>query len=169
MTKDTKAKANKILVAYFSHSGNTRAAAGQVKDITGGDVFEITAAEAYPGDYDATVARAVKELKAKARPQLKSEAPDLSAYTTIILGYPNWCNTIPMPVAAFLSVNDLSGKNIAPFCTNEGSGLGRSEADIKALCPQSKVLPGLALRGSTVKKSRPEMARWLKELGLGST
>jgi len=168
MKKDA-VKPGKVLVVYFSHSGNTRVVAGQVKDITGGDVFEIAAAEAYPGDYDATVARAVKELKAKARPSLKSKTPDLSAYTTIILGYPNWCNTIPMPVAAFLSVNDLSGKNIAPFCTNEGSGLGRSESDIKALCPQSKVLNGLALRGSTVKKSCPEMARWLKELGLGST
>jgi len=165
MTKDTKAKANKILVAYFSHSGNTRVVAGQVKDITGGDVFEIAAAEAYPDDYDATVARAVKELKAKARPPLKSKTPDLSAYTTIILGYPNWCNTIPMPIAAFLTANNLSVKNIAPFCTNEGSGLGRSEADIKALCPQSNVLNGLALRGSTVQKARPEVEKWVRGLG----
>jgi flavodoxin len=165
MKKETSSKQGKILVAYFSHSGNTRVVAGQVKDITGGDLFEIAAAEAYPDDYDATVARAVKELKAKAHPALKSTAPDLSAYTTIILGYPNWCNTIPMPVAAFLTANNLSVKNIAPFCTNEGSGLGRSEADIKAICPQSNVLNGLALRGSTVQKARPEVEKWVRGLG----
>lgn len=160
-----EAKLNKVLVAYFSHTGNTRAAAKQVQEITGGDMLEITAVEAYPDDYDATVARAVKELKAKARPALKSKSPDLSAYATVYLGYPNWCNTIPMPVASFLTANDFSGKNIAPFCTNEGSGLGRSEADIKALCPQAKVLKGLALRGSTVKKTRPEVEKWVEGLG----
>ncbi|MGE0918862.1 flavodoxin [Trichlorobacter lovleyi] len=35
---------------------------------------------------------------------------------------------------------DFSGKTIVPYCTHEGSGLGRSERDIKRLCPTAKVL-----------------------------
>ncbi len=167
MTKEAKATANKVLVVYFSHSGNTAAAAKQVQEITGGDIYKITAVESYPDDYDATVERAVQELKAKARPALKSPVPEMLAYNTVFLGYPNWCNTIPMPVATFLAAAGLAGKAVAPFCTNEGSGLGRSEADIKALCPQANVLKGLALRGSTVKKARPEVEKWVRGGGGG--
>ena len=40
---------------------------------------------------------------------------------------------MPMPVWTFLEGCDLAGKRILPMCTNEGSGMGRSEADIARL------------------------------------
>jgi flavodoxin len=42
----------KILVAYFSHSGNTRVLAYQIHKHLGGDVFEI---QSYPVDYNTVV------------------------------------------------------------------------------------------------------------------
>lgn len=39
----------KVLVAYFSRSGNTKAIASHIKELTGGDLFEIQTAKPYPG------------------------------------------------------------------------------------------------------------------------
>ena len=61
---------------------------------------------------------------------------------------------------------DFSGKTIIPYFTHEGSGLGSSESDIKKLCPNAKVLSGLAIRGGNVGRADKELANWLKELGM---
>jgi flavodoxin len=84
----------------------------------------------------------------------------------IFLGYPNWYGTMPMPVFTFLEEYDFSKKTIAPFCTHEGSGMGRSVADIKKMCPQSTVLDGLAIRGGDVKNAQDEVSGWLREIGM---
>ena len=86
---------------------------------------------------------------------------DLSKYDRIYLGYPNYCGTMPMAVYTFLEQGDFSGKTICPFCTHEGSGLGRSERDIKRLCPGASVKPGLALHGGSVGNALPALQAWL--------
>ena len=53
-----------------------------------------------------------------------------------------------------------------PYCTHEGSGLGSSERDIKKLCPNAKVLSGLAIRGGSVERADKDVANWLKKLDL---
>ena len=68
---------------------------------------------------------------------------------------------MPMPVFTFLEHFDFSGKTILPFCTHEGSGLGRSERDIKRLCPGASVKPGLALHGGSVGNALPALQAWL--------
>jgi hypothetical protein len=56
------------------------------------------------------------------------------------------------------------GKTILPFCTHEGSGLGNSERDIRKVCRDAKVLPGLSIRGGSVGRADPEVKTWLKRL-----
>lgn len=157
---------NNIIVAYFSHSGNTRVIADQIHEIVGGDIFEIVAVDPYSRDYDEVVEQARKELSEKYRPKLKAKVEKMSSYEVVFVGYPNWWGTIPMPVATFLSEYDLSGKTIVPFCTNEGSGMGRSVTDIKEICPESAVLDGLAVRGGTVKNAQNEVSGWLRKIGM---
>lgn len=79
----------------------------------------------------------------------------------IFLGYPNWWGTMPMAVFTFLKEYYLSGKTIVPFCTHEGSGLGRSISDIQKKCPQSTVFEGLAIRGGSVHNAQNEVVGWL--------
>jgi flavodoxin len=117
-------------------------------------------------NYSETTQEAQKELRENARPKLSNRIENINSYNVVFVGYPNWRGTIPMPVATFLSEYDFSGKTIAPFCTNEGSGLGRSVLDIRKLCPHSTILDGLAVRGSDVKKSQNEVSAWLREIGI---
>ena len=155
-----------ILVVYFSHSGNTREIAGQIQAITGGDILEIQSQKPYPKDYDAVVEQARIELDSGYIPVLKAKIKNIEKYETVIIGYPNWWATIPAPVKTFLSEYDFSGKSIAPFCTHEGSGLGRSVTDISKLCAGAKMLEGLEIRGSGVKNAQSKVSEWLRKIKL---
>jgi flavodoxin len=171
---------SKYVIAYFSRSGNnyvsgkivnlpignTEVVAKMIQEITKGDLFHIEAVNAYPEDYTETTEVAQQELRTNARPKLTSHLESMASYDVIFLGHPNWWGTMPMPVFTFLEEYDFSGKTIAPFCTHEGSSMGRSVADIKKMCPQSTVLDGLAIRGGDVKNAQDEVSGWLRDIGI---
>jgi flavodoxin len=168
------------LIAYFSRSGNnyvngtivnlpvgnTEVVAKMIQEMTEGDLFHIQAVNAYPEDYTETTEVAQQELRTNARPKLRSHLESTASYDVIFLGHPNWWGTMPMPVFTFLEEYDLSGKTIVPFCTHEGSGLGRSVTDIKKTCPHSTVLDGLAIRGGDVRNAQDAVAGWLRDIGM---
>jgi flavodoxin len=156
----------KALVAYFSRTGNTREIANQIHEKVGGDIFEIVTVNPYPSDYNECVDQAGQELEKGYRPELKTIVKDIGSYDAVFIGYPNWWSTIPAPVVTFLSTYDLSGKTIVPFCTHEGSRLGRSVTDITKLCPHSTIRDGLAVRGGDVRNARNEVSGWLRKLGM---
>jgi len=154
----------KILVVYFSHTGNTRTVAGQIHNIAGGDIFEIQAVKGYPEDYEAVKKVAKQELNSGIKPALKTEVTNIKSYDIIFIGYPVWWGTFPAPVRTFLSGNDLSGKTIVPFCTHLGSGLGNSVKDVSKICPNSTLLEGVAVSGNDVKTSQNKISEWLKKI-----
>jgi len=170
----------KCLIAYFSRKGlnyssggivdlkvgNTEVVAQMIRKKTGGDLFHIESVTAYPKDYTETTEVAMQALSTDARPQLKEYVEAMDSYSIILLGYPNWWGTMPMPVFTFLEAHDLSGKTIVPFCTHEGSGFGRSVAEIRKICPRSTVLDGLAIRGGDVHRAQDEVSAWLHEIGM---
>ena len=100
----------KILIAYFSHSGNTREIADQIHKGMGGDIFEIQSVKPYPHDYDAVVQQARQELDSGYKPALKTKFENIRPYDLVFIGYPNWWGTVPAPVRTFLMEYDFSGK-----------------------------------------------------------
>lgn len=166
----TKTSDKKILVVYFSwsSSGNTRSMAEQIKEATDADIFEIVPINAYPRDYQACVDQAKEEINRKHKPEIKGKVESFDAYDIIIVGSPNWWSTIAPPVATFLSSYNFSGKTILPFMTHEGTRLGRTVNDIKELCPDATVLPGLAIRGGSVRDTSTanDIQKWLKDSGV---
>ena len=106
------------------------------------------------------IEEAKAHLRENARPELK-EIPDVSGYDNIILAYPNYWGTMPMAVFTFLENYDFAGKTILPLCTNEGSGMGGSERDIKKTCPEADVKKGLPVTGSQAANSLEALKRWL--------
>lgn len=154
----------KILIVYFSRTGNTREMASQIQKATGGDIFEIVPLKPYPAAYQEVVDQAKKEINSGFKPALKTKVKDISKYDVIFVGSPNWWSTIAPPVATFLTNYDLSGKTIVPFMTHGGGGMARCEKDVQKLCPKSNFAEGLALNGHWVKKSKDEVNEWLRKI-----
>ena len=168
---------SKKLVVYFSHKGenyskgkivnlekgNTEIAAEIISSIIEADIFEIVADKKYPIKYDDCIEIAKKELRENSRPKLKDNI-DIKEYDIIFVGYPNWWGTMPMPVWTLLEEKDFTNKKVLPFCTHEGSGLGKSESDIKKLTGGAEVLKGLAINGSEVNSSEEKIKKWLEEV-----
>ena len=165
----------KVLIAYHSRKGqnyvsgnivnlqigNTEVVAKKIQTIKGGDLFHIDTIKPYPVDYTETTNVAKVELRQNARPELTKTVKNMDYYDVIYLGYPNWWGTFPMAVFTFLESYDFTGKTIIPFCTHEGSGMG-GERDIKKLCPNTNVLPGIAIYGSKVATADTAVQSWLK-------
>jgi flavodoxin len=171
---------SKSLIAYFSRKGNnyvggcivylpvgnTEVIAGKIQKLTGSALFQIKTVQSYPEDYTETTNVAREEKKENVRPELTEIVADMDSYEVIYIGYPNWWGTMPMAIFTFLESYDFSGKTIIPYCTHEGSGMGNSERDIKKLCPDAKVLSGLAIQGGSVDRADKDVANWLKNLEL---
>lgn len=163
------AGAPKILVAYFSKTNNTKTVAEYIHANVGGDIFQVTPKKPYPADYRETTRTARVELDGNARPELADTiAPEtMKDYDVVFIGYPNWWGTLPMAMFTFLEQFDLTGKTVVPFCTHEGSGLGRGPADLETLCPGAVVAQGLAVRGGSVGSAEKDVAEWLRKNGYG--
>lgn len=124
-------------------------------------MFRIEPATAYSKDYSTCIEQAKCDQKRDARPALAVYPRGLEQYDAIYLGYPNYWGTMPRPVFTLLEAFDFTEKTILPFCTHEGSGLGRSIQDIRRLCPGANVRPGLALQGGQIKQSENKIRAWL--------
>ena len=170
----------KTLIAFFSRAdenyfggamryvkvGNTEIVADIIKDLIPADSFKIEMKNPYSPVYMTCIEEAKKDLRAKARPELVSMPESIDEYDTVILAYPNYWGTMPMAVYTFLENFDFSGKTILPLCTNEGSGMGSSEREIKKTCPGAVVKKGLPITGSAAANSKSSVERWLKANGL---
>lgn len=166
----------KQLVVYYSRTGenyfpngirsietgNTALAAEFIRAALNADLFEIDTVRPYAKHYRECCAEAAAEARANARPEIQGFVEDLSPYDTIFVCYPCWCGTAPMCVFTFLEHYDLTGKKIIPLCTNEGSGMANSEADLKKYCPGAIVLPGLSVKGHQAADSEALISHWAK-------
>lgn len=144
--------------------GNTETVAEFIRKAVGGDLFEIETVKTYPEDYYECIYEAQKELRANARPELKSFPENAESYDVIFVGYPNWWGTMPMAVFTFLEKFNFKGKKIAPFCTNEGSGMGSSERDLKRICAGAEILNGLPVHGAEAAQSGKAVADWAENI-----
>ena len=72
--KGEKTMDKKILIAYFSWSGNTKHIAEEIQNRVGGDMFRIETATPYPNDYNETAyGVAKKQHDENIFPELKSK------------------------------------------------------------------------------------------------
>jgi flavodoxin len=173
MELNAQSGGGKILVAYFSWSGNARALAGQIARETGGDLFEIKTVKSYPEAYNECTAVAREEQNANARPALSGSVSNMAQYDTVFLCYPNWWGTLPMGVFTFLESYDFSGKTIYPLVTHGGSRFGRSLDDIKKLSPRAVIGEGFSISAfdtnpndsTRVTTPNRDITAWVRKLG----
>ncbi|MCL1972146.1 MAG: NAD(P)H-dependent oxidoreductase [Endomicrobia bacterium] len=161
----TENKADKkVLIVYYSWSGNTAELAKIIQKETGGDIFEIQTEKPYPKEYKAVTEQAKKEINDGYKPAIKGKINNIAEYDVIFVGSPNWWGTIAPAVTTFLSEYDLSGKIVAPFFTHGGGGMQNCAADTAKLLPKSAVVQAVTFSGYRVKDSQEDIKAWVKEV-----
>ena len=153
----------KVLVVYFSATGNTKSVAKNIKKATGGTLYQIKAKQPYTAkdiDYNTDNCRAnVEQQDDNARPEIKGKVKNIRKYDVIFIGYPIWWGKEPKIVKTFLESYNLKGKKIVPFCTSGGSGISGSLKGIKESTKGAKVLAGKDLTDSSYKSIK----KWAKK------
>lgn len=156
----------RVLIAYFSWGGNTRGVAEEIQRQTGADLFEIQLLKPYSSDYNTVLDQAQQDQNIQARPVIKNRVENFEQYDTILLGYPNWWASIPMPIASFLEEYDFSGKTIVPFCSHGGGRFGQSLTAIAKLAPDAVMGEGLSIHYSGGSSLGDDVAAWLRKNGI---
>ena len=154
----------RALIVFFTWSGNTGGIARELHRQTGAEIFELIPEPAYSDDYETVIDEAQRDQHRQARPRLKGKV-DLTKYDVIMLGYPNWWASIPMPVASFLESYDFTGKTIMPFCSHGGGRFGQTLTAIAKLAPGAHITEGLSVHYSGGGRLKDDVAKWLKNAG----
>ena len=154
-----------VLVAYCSATGTTKGVAEKIASITGGDLYEILAAQPYTEDdlnYNDDNSRSTTEQNDKnVRPEIGSEDISLEGYKTIYLGFPIWWGEEPRILDTFVEKYSFDGITVIPFCTSGGSGIGRSGPNMEALAGSGTWLGGERFSGSV---SEADLQSWIDGL-----
>ncbi len=114
---------DRIIVIYFSLTGNTERLARHVGDFLKekgrtADYFKLVPEQ--PASFLRNCGDAMRRKKA-----VLKELPDISGYDTLFLGSPVWAFNISPAVRGFLESVPLTGKNVFIFTTH-GGGPGKA-------------------------------------------
>ena len=163
-------EAGKVLVVYYSASGNTARVANDIAEAAGADVFEIVPVEPYTSDdlnwtnQSSRVSVEHDNPDARTVELVSTEVPDWDSYTTVFIGYPIWWGIAAWPVNGFVSANDFTGKTVIPFATSSSSGMGESGALLAQLASTGDWQVGQRFSSGA---SASDVQSWVSGLDLG--
>lgn len=165
VTEAETAAHSDVLVAFFSATGTTKGVAERIASVTGGNLYEILAAEPYSSDdlnYNDQSSRTTKEQNDKSvRPEIGSGDLSLEGFTTVYLGFPIWWGEEPRILDTFVEKYNFEGITVIPFCTSGSSGIGRSGSNMEALAGTGTWLEGKRFDGDVTEE---ELQSWIEGL-----
>ena len=153
----------KVLIAYFSDTGNTKYAAELIQKKTGADIVEIEMAKPYT---DNLYQESQVDLYKNRKPKLKTKVSNIGQYDVILLGFPNWWATMPMPVVSFVESYRLDGKIIYPFVSHGTGTYGESISDLSKTVPKTYIGNGFEFEYDGGSKLSGNLNKWLKKIKL---
>ena len=166
---DNTASGGKVLVVYYSASGNTKRVAEDIAEAADGDLFEITPAEPYTSDdlnwtnSDSRVSREHDDESLRDVPLTTTEVENWDDYDTVFIGYPIWWGIAAWPVDTFVKNNDFTGKTVIPFATSSSSGMGQSGTLLSEMAGTGDWQDGQRFSSGA---SQSDVADWVSGLGL---
>lgn len=158
---------SKVLVAFFSCTGNTEGIAEKIANSLGADTYEIVPEQPYTDDdlnySDSSSRSTVEQNDDSCRPAISGSIENMDDYDTVFIGYPIWWGQAPKIMYTFMESYDFSGKTIVPFCTSGSSPIGSSATNLHGLANGADWLDGRRFSGSV---SQTELVQWVNELAL---
>lgn len=158
-------KSDRVLVAYFSATGNTKSVAEKLAKEIDADLFAIEPEQIYTADdlnWRNDKSRSSVEMADKdSRPAIASNIKDFAQYKTVFVGFPIWWGREPAIINTFIGSYNFDGKTIIPFATSGSTpNTDEAAANIQALAPGAKVLTG---KRFSTDVSGAELKTWANE------
>ena len=154
----------KVLVVYFSATGNTRQVARQIADIAEADICEIVPVKPYSDadlDWTNQQSRSSVEMShPEARPEINAVSVNVHKYDYVFLGYPIWWDLAPRTVNTFIEAASLEGMTVIPFATSGSSNIDNSVDVLKKSYPKVKWQTGKLLN----RVSGKEIDSWVSDM-----
>lgn len=148
-----------ILLAYFSRSGVTKKLSEDLAKVLDAEIYQVRLLKAYPLEEDECIQVAEREKAEEARPGLAGPLPEVRDLKKLVLGLPNWNDTCPRCLLSFLEALDLSGVEVYPFVTSEGSGPDGVNEDLQE---QVKRTAKLHKAANGDQLSVEDLAAWVR-------
>lgn len=164
---DPEPEGSKILVAYFSATGNTEGIAQQLAEGLEADLYEIVPETPYTSDdlnYSDSRSRSSVEMNdPDARPGISGSVENMEQYDVVLIGYPIWWGEAPRIMSTFIESYDFSGKTLAAFCTSASSGFGSSDSALREAADSASWFDGIRFSSGA---SDEEILKWAEGLGI---
>ena len=153
---------DKILVSYFSASGNTKKVAEKLATAINGDLFEIIPKERYSSedlDWTNKESRSSIEMNENIKPEIISRVSNLDDYNKVVLAFPIWWYKEPTIIDKFLEENNMANKNVYVFVTSGSSSIDSTYKSLKTNFPNLNFVSGKRFTGN---EANEDYIDWIK-------
>ena len=162
MNRGDRVMNKKILVTYFSATGNTKTVAQNLANVLNCDIYEIKPLKPYSGDdldwTDENSRSSVEMKNHKSRPEIVKDDLNIKDYDVVFVGFPIWWYIAPTIINTFLEQHDFSNKEIILFATSGGSGFGKTVDNLKpSVSNSTKIKQGKVFSPNTIPQ---ELKSW---------
>jgi len=141
----------RILVVYYSRTGQTRQIAEAIARRLGADIECVRDVVNRSGIWG--YLRSLREASQQRVIDAGAPTKDPSGYDLIILGTPVWAHNICSPMRSYITAQKAKFRAIAVFCTQGGSGAAKVVGQVAELCGRSPVAT-LVLNVPEIKKDQ---------------
>ncbi len=156
----------KILIVYYSLTGNTQFIAEALRDSIEADILELKPIKELNADKGSRFMWGGYQSTMKKKPKLKDFDINPLEYDLVILGTPVWAWNISPPMRSFLSKFDFTDKNIALWMCHAGDGI-KAMIRFKEVLKSANVIESISFQQPLKKDSDTNKEKsivWVKSV-----
>ena len=156
----------KVLVVYYSLTGNTKLIAEAIAESINSDVLELKPVKELNAEGSMKYVWGGYQATMKKKPKLKVFDTNPLEYDLIFLGTPVWAWTYSPPIRSFLSMFDLSGKKVALWTCSAGDGI-KAMNRFKEALKEANIVGEIRFqepKQRETEEAKEKVASWAKEI-----
>lgn len=155
----------RVLVVYYSKSGNTRRVAEEIAKALGAEMEELREVGVKRSGVLGFLFAGRDGMRRRAS-RIETPRKHVADYDLVFVGSPVWGWNLVPAVRSYLTATDLKGMPVALFCTSGGTGEKKTLASMRELCQGAKFLGEFAVPQAELKALdalAERVSRWAKE------
>jgi flavodoxin len=153
----------KILVVFYSRSGNTKKIAESISESLDCDIEEIVDTEKRGGIFG-YIKSGYEAFRGKLS-KIEDPKNDVSQYDLVIIGTPVWAGKMAVPVRTYITQNHAKFGKTAFFSTAGGTNFDSTFSDMKEVSGASPIAE-IGIRAKEVQDGsyKPKVAEFLTKI-----